>query len=67
MRRPIDWFFFALSLGFLALGRALQAPGPQPAPVIVERMRIEPRLAVAVPAALRGQRELEFGYVERDR
>jgi hypothetical protein len=65
MRRPINWLVFALSLGFLAMGRALQSPPP--APVVVERVRIEPRVAVAVPAALRGQREIEFGYVERDR
>jgi hypothetical protein len=67
MRRPINWFVFALSLGVLALGRALLLPGPQPLPAVVERVRVEPRVAIAVPAALRGQRELEFGYVERDR
>ena len=65
MRRPINWFVIALSLGFLAMGRALQSP--QPVPVVVERTQVEPRVAVAMPVALRGQRELEFGYVDRDR
>jgi hypothetical protein len=65
VRRPINWFVFALSLGAFALGRALHPP--QPAPVVVERVTFEPRVAVAVPAALRHDADLEFGYVERDR
>lgn len=66
MRRPINWLVFGLSLGFLAMGRALQSP-PPPAPAILERTPVEPRVAVAVPAALRRHADLEFGYVERDR
>ena len=66
MRRPINWFVFALSLGFLAMGRALQSPPPA-APVIVERSVAEPRVAVAIPSVLRRHSELEFGYVEQDR
>ena len=65
MRRPINWFVFALSLGFLAMGRALQPPPP--APVVVERSVAEPRVAVAIPSVLRRHSELEFGYVEQDR
>jgi len=60
MRRPINWFVFALSLGFLMLNRA---HSPQPAVVSVERMSFEPRVVVAVPAALNRERNLEFGYV----
>jgi len=63
MRRPINWLVFALSLGFFFLGRSMQPP---PAPII-ERTRIEPAVASAVPVALRRNTELEFGYVDRDR
>ena len=65
MRRPLNWLVFALSLGFLVMGRALRPP--QPEPVVIERARVEPRVVVAVPVALRGHRELEFGYVDQDR
>jgi hypothetical protein len=65
MRRPINWLVFALSLGFLVLGRTLQAP--RPAPVEIERTQLQPTVAAAVPASLRGHRDLEFGYVDRDR
>ena len=65
MRRPLNWFVFGLSLGFLALGRHLQSP--QPAPLIVERSNFQPREAVAVPATLRRTTDLEFAYVEKDR
>src|SRR5439155_25430628 len=64
MRRPINWFVFALSLGFLVLGRTLQPP--RPAPIAIEPTRFEPRVA-AVPAPLRRNGELEFGYVDRER
>ena len=62
MRRPLNWFVFALSLGFLVLGR-MHSP-PQPAAVTVERVSFEPRMAVAVPANLKRERNLEFGYVK---
>jgi hypothetical protein len=67
MRRPLNWLVFALSLGFLAMGRALQSPSPPPAPAIIERTPVEPRVAVAIPAPLRRHADLEFGYVDRDR
>lgn len=66
MRRPINWFVFALSLGFLAMGRYMQSQTPTPG-VVVERTQIAPQVAIAVPAALRTPRELEFGYIDRDR
>ena len=66
MRRPLDWILFALSLGFLVLGRTLKQPEPQPEPIVVERVSFEPRMAVAVPAALKRERDLEFGYVTSD-
>lgn len=65
MRRLLIGIVFALSIGFL-LGSRLVA-SPPPAPVILERALVEPRMAVAVPAALRRHSELEFGYVDRDR
>lgn len=65
MRRPLNWFVFALSLGFLLLGRTLQAP--QPAPVVIERTQFEPKVAAAVPAMFNPRADLEFGYVETDR
>jgi hypothetical protein len=65
MRRPLNWLVLALSVGFYLLNRAWQAP-PPPA-IVIERARLEPRTAVAVPAALRRHGELEFGYVEQDR
>ena len=64
MRRPINWIVFALSLGFLVLGRSAQHPQ---GPVAVENSPMEPRVAIAVPVALRTPRELEFGYIDRDR
>jgi len=64
MRRLLAGFVLALSLGFLIGSRPESS---SPAPVVVERARIEPRMAVAIPAALRRHAELEFGYVERDR
>jgi hypothetical protein len=65
MRRPLNWFVFALSLGFLLLGRTLQAP--RPAPVVIERTQFEPKVMAAVPAILHGREDIEFGYVESDR
>jgi hypothetical protein len=63
MRRPINWFVFSLSLAFLVLNRA---HSPPPAVVGEERMSFEPRMAVAVPAALNRERNLEFGYITSD-
>lgn len=65
MRRPINWLVLALSLGFLILGRTQQAP--RPAPMVTERTQFVPKVAAAVPAALRRHEDLEFGYVETDR
>ena len=62
MRRAI--YVLALSLGSMVLGRTLQPPTP--APVVVERVSFEPRMAIAVPAALHRERNLEFGYVTLD-
>jgi hypothetical protein len=64
MRRPIPWLLIGLTLGFLIAERTPQAP---PAPTVLEWTRPEPRGATALPAALRRNGELEFGYVERDR
>ena len=66
MRRPMAWLGFASSIGFLIGTRLADAP-PLPVPAVLERTHVEPRMAVAVPAALRRHAELEFGYVDRDR
>lgn len=66
MRRPMVWLVFALSIGYLIGTRLADAP-PPPVPAVLERTHVEPRMAVAVPAALRRHAELEFGYVDRDR
>jgi hypothetical protein len=65
MRRPLNWLVIAISVGFLILGRTQQAP--RPAPVVIEQTQFEPKVAAAVPAPYRRHRDLEFGYVERDR
>ena len=68
MRRPLNWFVVALSLGFLVGNRlAHSPPAPVPVPADVERTQVEPRMAVATPVALRRHADLEFGYVDRDR
>ena len=60
-------YFLALSLGSLVLGRTLEQPEPVPQPEpVVERVSFEPRMAVAVPAALKREGNLEFGYVTLD-
>jgi hypothetical protein len=64
MRRLVTGLVIALSIGFLIGSRLVPPP---PAPVVLERAHVEPRIAVAVPAALRRHADLEFGYVDGDR
>jgi hypothetical protein len=78
MRRPLDWLVVAISLTFLMMGRSMTARVESPAnsrPVLelpsgpvwnAQVLRFEPAGAVAVPASLRRERTLEFGYVRLD-
>jgi hypothetical protein len=79
MRRPLDWLVVAISIAFLIMGRALTAPGEtrmagpdpvleiQPMPALhAQVLPFEPAGAFAVPASLRRERNLEFGYVRLD-
>jgi hypothetical protein len=79
MRRALDWLVVAISLAFLGMGRLMSADGesrsrfPAPAlempsaPVLhAEVLPFEPAGAFAVPASLRRERTLEFGYVRLD-
>ena len=64
MRRLVIGIIFALTIGFLVGSRLVPSPS---SPVVLERTRVEPRMAVAIPAALRRHADLEFGYVDQDR
>ena len=78
MRRPLDWLVVAISLTFLLMGRSMTAHVEAPAnsrPVLeipsapgwnAQVLTFEPGSAVAVPASLRRERTLEFGYVRLD-
>jgi hypothetical protein len=79
MHRPLDWLVVAMSLAFLGLGRLMTAPvesrieAPVPAldvpyaPVLnAQVLPFEPSGVFAVPASLRSERTLEFGYVRLD-
>ena len=78
MRRPLDWLVVAMSLTFLLMGRSMTARVESPAdsrPVLeipsapvwnAQVLPFEPGGAVAVPASLRRERNLEFGYVRLD-
>jgi hypothetical protein len=79
MRRPLDWFVVVLSVAFLLLGRAMteraetQVAGPDPVVEVASARALqaqvlpfEPANAIAVPAALRRERNIEFGYVRFD-
>ena len=71
MRRLLDWFVVALSIVFLLLGRSMtervetRVAGPDPA-VQIQVLPFEPANAVAVPASVRQERNIEFGYVRFD-
>jgi len=72
MRRPLNWFVIALSLAFLGLNYSVASRAPAPAPVylpVVADAKLVPVEAagrVVLPAALRRERNLEFGYVTLD-
>jgi hypothetical protein len=79
MRRPLDWFVVALSIAFLMLGRSMtervdtRVVGPDQvveftsAPALqAQVLPFEPAHAVAVPASVRRERNIEFGYVRFD-
>jgi hypothetical protein len=79
MRRPLDWFVVALSVAFLLLGRSMaeraenRLVGPDSVLEIpaepslrAQVLPFEPANAIAVPASVRRERNLEFGYVRAD-
>ena len=79
MFRPLDWLVVALSIAFLLLGRSMservetRLAGPDPvleftaAPTLqAQVLPFEPANAVAVPASVRRERNIEFGYVRAD-
>ena len=69
MRRPINWLVAALSLTFLVAGRSM-SPVAEPVDSIlvsddlpVGALSFEPAGRPAVPASVRRERDLDFGYV----
>jgi hypothetical protein len=79
MFRPLDWLVVALSIAFLLLGRSMtervdtRMAGPDAvlempsAPALqAQVLPFEPAHAVAVPAGVRRERNIEFGYVRLD-
>jgi hypothetical protein len=79
MRRFLDWFVVALSFAFLLLGRSMtervetRVVGPDQgvdftsaAALQAHVLPFEPAHAVAVPASMRRERNIEFGYVRFD-
>jgi hypothetical protein len=79
MRHSLDWLVVALSVAFLLLGRSMteraesRLVGPdtvlefpaEPA-LRAQVLPFEPANTIAVPASVRRQRNLEFGYVRAD-
>lgn len=69
MRRPLDWLVVALSIAFLFMGKALneraesRLAGPDTDFRVLPFEQARPQ---AVPAALRRERSLDFGYVSSD-
>jgi hypothetical protein len=78
MRRPLDWLVVAISLTFLMMGRSMTTRIESPvdsrpaleipsAPVWnAQVLPFEPGGTFAVPASVRRERTLEFGYVRLD-
>lgn len=79
MRRPLDWLVVALSIAFLFMGKALneRAESRLAGPDTVLEIPSEPAFQArvlpfeqarpqAVPATLRRERSLDFGYVSSD-
>jgi hypothetical protein len=69
MNRPLNWFVVALSLTFLVAGRSM-SPAVEPVHAVLvnddlqaRTLSFEPAGRPAVPASMRGKRDLEFGYV----
>lgn len=79
MFRPLDWLVVALSLTFLIVGRSLSTSGetrtatqdpvlqiPTIPRVSAQVLPFEPTGMAAVPAGIRRERTLEFGYIRLD-
>ena len=79
MNRPLNWFVVALSLAFLMAGRAMaprvdpvatasvggdvERMSSGPAPARAQTLPFELSARATVPASVRRERNLDFGYV----